>query len=183
MLGERNDCAPHRSHCQVLLRKLSRNLWSTAISKVKWCPRSPAKGAEMSGLGDLWNRLAGLRGTCRRLPSGTVGYIVLAGVVVFVILNALLGDYGPDSRAQLACDHFRNVMNDREAGILNYSGLRGKIEEVYDDARRSNHSDIRSAAQEMFAAVTAGEVLPDLVTDEGAGAVQAFDRACSRFDL
>lgn len=84
---------------------------------------------------------------------------------------------GPDLKAELGCQHFRNVMGDFSTGILNDFELREKLREVYDDAMYSEEVGIAPAAQAMLAAVTQSD--PDaLVT-----AATQFDAACESLGL
>jgi hypothetical protein len=77
-----------------------------------------------------------------------------------------------DASAQLACSHFFNVARDASAGILTEAELREKLKEVNDDARVSDVSGVRNAAQAMLAAATSGDA--DSFTD----AVTAMGDAC-----
>jgi hypothetical protein len=83
----------------------------------------------------------------------------------------------PDAGAKLACTHFRNVAGDVSAGILTLPEVRDKLREVYDTARVSSAPGIATGAQEMLAAITAGD-LDDLARD-----VRAFAGACNSLDL
>lgn len=62
-----------------------------------------------------------------------------------------------DAGAQLACEHFRNVVKDASAGILTPAEERTKIQEVYDSAKVSSNVGIADNAQAMLAAITSGD--------------------------
>jgi hypothetical protein len=65
------------------------------------------------------------------------------------------GDIGRgDASAELACTHFRNVASDAASGILSYDEMRGKFQEVYNDAKHSQSAGIARDAQAMLADVT-----------------------------
>lgn len=104
-----------------------------------------------------------------------------AVAVVVLVLSACAsgggGSRGPDAGAELACTHFRNVADDAAAGILTTSELRGKLQEVYEDASVSEETGIAAQAQRMLAAITEGDM------DRFDSAVTAFSNACERLGL
>jgi hypothetical protein len=59
--------------------------------------------------------------------------------------------------ANLACRHWRNVIEDGAAGILTPAEAREKIKEVWDDAQVADEEPIRTAARNLLASVTQGE--------------------------
>ena len=64
-----------------------------------------------------------------------------------------------DAGAQLACEHFRNVVKDAGAGILTLAEERTKIQEFYDSAKVSSNAGISDNAQAMLATITSGDGL------------------------
>lgn len=61
-----------------------------------------------------------------------------------------------DASARLACSHWANTFADARDGLLTDAELRGKVQEVHDDARVSTTPGIAGAARAMLAAMTAG---------------------------
>jgi hypothetical protein len=78
-----------------------------------------------------------------------------------------------DGSAQLACVHFRNVINDALKGILTDDELRAKIKQVYDTASVSENTGIPDGAQALLAAATSGDA------DAFNAAAIALDSACT----
>ena len=101
--------------------------------------------------------------------GGVVILAVLAGVGTCTV-NAITGDddplpvsapaaddaeaAGPDASAQVACEHFRNVVGDVASGLLTPEETREKIREVYDSARVSSEPGMAESAEVMMASVT-----------------------------
>jgi hypothetical protein len=82
-----------------------------------------------------------------------------------------------DAPAQVACEHFHNVMGDFNNGLLTTAEMRDKIKQVYDTASVSEDAGIPDGAQSMLAATTA---------DDGAAfltASAAFTAACKAVGL
>jgi hypothetical protein len=112
-------------------------------------------------------------------PSGCL--LAIFGALLLVVVVVIAGRGGgnnehseADASAQLACRHFRNVAADYSAGLLTMTELRGKLQEVNDDASVSQEPGIASSARGMLAAITAG--------DDAALATQviAMSRACDQ---
>lgn len=58
--------------------------------------------------------------------------------------------------SSLACNHFRNVMDDVNDGVLTSSELRGKLQEIEDNAIIAT-PEIQAASLEMLRAATQDE--------------------------
>lgn len=78
---------------------------------------------------------------------------------------------GADASAKVACGHFRNVANDAAKGILGTDQLLPKMREVYDSASVSDNIRVRTAAQQLLAAVTAD--------NDASAQVQEMSAACT----
>lgn len=61
-----------------------------------------------------------------------------------------------DASAELACTHFRNSASDYSAGILTWSEMRTKLQQVNHDAQYSDVAPVRIAAKQLLAAWTQG---------------------------
>lgn len=93
--------------------------------------------------------------------------------VAFVLLAACsTSESDPADDSSLACDHFRNIAADVSAGVLTDAELRDKLKEVYDNASIAT-PEVREAAREMLAALTAGDV------DAFSVAISDMDAACT----
>jgi hypothetical protein len=91
---------------------------------------------------------------------GAVVALLVVGLVVMCASGAFKSDKssslpGADASAKVSCGHFRNVANDASKGVLGVDQLLPKMREVYDSARVSDNIRVRTAAQEMLAAITA----------------------------
>lgn len=64
----------------------------------------------------------------------------------------------PDASAEMACDHFRNVISDVGKGLLSNDEFRAKLKEVYGDGYVSTNAGIASGVTAMMRADTAGDV-------------------------
>lgn len=73
--------------------------------------------------------------------------------------------------SRLACDHFRNIAADVNAGVLTESELREKLKEVESDSLIATPA-VRSASIRMLSTITQGE------TDAFGQAVRDMDAAC-----
>lgn len=60
----------------------------------------------------------------------------------------------PDASAQLACQHFRNVAADADAGVLSDDELREKVLEVHETGQVSNEPGISDGTESLLRAVT-----------------------------
>lgn len=89
------------------------------------------------------------------------------------------GDDTPegDASAQLACTHFRNIVDDASAGILTDAEIRDKLKEVYDKAYVSSTRGIADGARELLAGITTG------TTSDFETALDSFSSACTRVGL
>lgn len=95
--------------------------------------------------------------TGRRALAGALAAFALAGCASTSSSTSSNSTPRADASAQLACSHFRNVVADESSGVLTDAELRGKLKEVYNDARYSSNAGIPEGAQAMLAAVTQGD--------------------------
>lgn len=113
------------------------------------------------------------------------GVILCAGLVATLADGSSSGSDSTDSdsssgasaSAELACEHFRNIMGDVSDGVLTDSELREKLKEVDSDAYVADEADIVAASRDMLAAATTGGV-SDLTV-----AVTDMDSACENAGL
>lgn len=63
----------------------------------------------------------------------------------------------PDASAQLACDHFRNVISDVGKGLLDNAEFRVKLKQIYSDGYTSDNAGIATGVTAMMKADTAGD--------------------------
>lgn len=96
-----------------------------------------------------------------------VALLVLAGC------SPSSGGSSGDASANLACTHFRDVASDAANGLLTDTELRGKLQEVYGDAKYSDSPGIASGAQRMLRDVTNGD------SADMNQAIPAFGDACT----
>lgn len=96
--------------------------------------------------------------------------------ILFVLLVACGEPTSEAETAQrgsrLACDHFRNVMADVRDGVLTPTELRGKLQEVEDNASIAT-TQVQVASTAMLRAATQDS------EDEFVGAVSEMDQACT----
>lgn len=93
------------------------------------------------------------------------GCLVVLGIcAVLGVLISMWGNSGstPESdsdravgQSSLACDHFRNIMVDVQNGVLTDAEIRGKLQEVEDNASIAT-DEVQQAAIGMLAAITQG---------------------------
>lgn len=67
------------------------------------------------------------------------------------------GGGGRDILAERACRTFRSVASDASAGHLTDAELRERLREVNEQSQMADDDDVRSAASDMFAAITQGD--------------------------
>lgn len=95
--------------------------------------------------------------------------------ILFFVLVACGEPASEEESAQrgsrLACDHFRNVMADVSDGVLTPTELRGKLQEVEDNASIAT-AEVQVASTAMLRAATQDS------GDEFVGAVAEMDQAC-----
>ena len=95
--------------------------------------------------------------------------------ILFVVLVACGEPVTEEESAirgsRLACDHFRNVMRDVSDGILTPEELRGKLQEVDDNASIGT-PEVQTAATDMLRAATQDE------GDAFVTSVASMDSAC-----
>jgi hypothetical protein len=112
-------------------------------------------------------------------PMSTTKAVVILLVVIGVIIGIISTIFSHkdansgDASAHLACQHFRDVADDAANGILSGFELRGKLQEVYGDARYSDSPGIASGAQRMLRDATEGN------TTDFRPAVQSFSASCT----
>ena len=82
-----------------------------------------------------------------------------------------------DAPAQVACEHFHNVMGDFNNGILTDTEMRDKTLEVYVAARMSKNAGISDNAASMYSAADADNSGAFLI------ASVAFTAACKAVGL
>jgi hypothetical protein len=83
----------------------------------------------------------------------------------------------PDASAKVSCEHFRNVMGDVGAGILNDAELREKVKEIERSASVSEQPGLPEAGRAMLREITTG-------TGEGfVVAAKMFDQSCDEAGL
>lgn len=100
--------------------------------------------------------------------------LALAVGVFFGVVSALGGDSDteeddrqtedaqPDSSAEVACNHWANVVGDIRDGVLTGPEVRTKVKEVNESARVSDNERVRTAAQEALRAATQAQDADEL---------------------
>jgi len=137
--------------------------WPTAAAAAT--PSTPTTSVKPSGDAD---------GCAKGFMAIMVGLMLLCGVGL--LWGAIKGDdstsaSGADASASVACGHFRNVANDAAKGVLGADQLLPKMREVYDSASVSDNIRVRTAAQQLLAAVTAD--------NDASAQVQEMSAACT----
>lgn len=107
-----------------------------------------------------------------RAPARRRGLLIV-GVLVVLSGCGSAGEGLGDASAELACTHFRDVASDAADGLLTNAELRGKLQEVYNDAKYSDSPGIAEGAERMVRDVTQGD------TADMKAAIPAFDQACT----
>lgn len=91
--------------------------------------------------------------------GANIGCLALLGVIGLIAMcSALTSDEDDEptpsrNQSALACDHFRNVLDD--VGVLSVAELREKLKEVHGNASIATPA-VRSAARDLLAAATTG---------------------------
>lgn len=102
----------------------------------------------------------------------------MRGVILLVLVLVSCSSTSEPSgsaSAGAACEHFHNVASDFSDGIMTQEELREKLREVDSAAAASDDTQVKSAAREMFAAVTSG------TEEEFNDAVRSMSSACDRY--
>lgn len=114
-----------------------------------------------------------------RTPMERLRILLVIGLLVLSGCGSSSENGNGDASADLACTHFRNVARDYSDGLLTEDELRGKLQEVWNDARVSEHAAIVENSRRMLADITQGGIdHPDLPD-----AIDAFGSACSSLGL
>lgn len=85
----------------------------------------------------------------------------------------------PDTSAfaEVACEHFRNVVDDAEQGLLSEAALEAKVGEIYDKGRYATEPEVAQGSADLFAAVNRGDANGFVV------AMVVMQDACARYGL